>query len=58
MTALRKVLPAVLIAVPWTASTTVPMAAADPQQFPDLSGYNDVNSPDYRTYSAYSTIGA
>ena len=34
------------------------MAAADPQQFPDLSGYNDVNSPDYRTYSAYSTIGA
>jgi hypothetical protein len=58
MTALRKVLPAVLIAVPWTASMTVPTAAADPQQFPDLSGYNDVNSQDYRTYSAYSTIGA
>ena len=36
---------------------TVPMAAADPQQFPDLRGYNDINSQDYRTYSAYSTIG-
>jgi hypothetical protein len=40
------------------SSTTMPSAAADPQQFPDLSGYTEVNSNDYLTYSAYSTTGA
>ena len=44
---------AVCIAI---SSTTMPSAAADPQQFPDLSGYTDVNYKDYLTYSAYSTL--
>lgn len=39
------------------SSTTPPSAAADPEQFPDLSGYTEVNSKDYLTYSAYSTSG-
>ena len=38
-------------------SSTTPWAAADPQQFPDLSGYTEANSNDYLTYSAYSTQG-
>jgi hypothetical protein len=46
---------AVFIAI---SSTTTPSAAADPQQFPDLSGYTDANYKDYLTYSAYSTTGA
>jgi hypothetical protein len=40
------------------STTTMPSAAADPQQFPDLGGYTDVNSKDYLTYSAYSITGA
>ena len=46
---------AVFVAI---SSTTMPSAAADPHQFPDLSGYTDVNYKDYLTYSAYSTTGA
>lgn len=45
---------AVVVAI---SSTTAPTAAADPQQFPDLSGYTDINENDYLTYSAYSTLG-
>lgn len=40
-----------------TTLPAVPPAAADPQQFPDLSGYTDVNAKDYLTFSAYSTTG-
>ena len=45
---------AVLLAV---SPAALPSAAADPQRFPDLSGYPEVNSTDYLTYSAYSTSG-
>ena len=40
------------------SSTTTRSAAADPQQFPDLSGCTDVNYKLYLTYAAYSTTGA
>jgi hypothetical protein len=39
------------------AQTAMPSAAADPAQFPDLSGYTEVNANDYTTYSAYATTG-
>ena len=35
----------------------MPSAAADPPQFPDLSGYTEVNAHDYTTYLAYMTAG-
>jgi hypothetical protein len=44
---------AVCIAI---SSTTMPPAAADRQQFPDLNGCTDVNYNDYLIYSAYSTF--
>jgi hypothetical protein len=45
---------AVFVAI---SSTILPSAAADPPQFPNLSGYTDVNYKHHVTYSAYSTLG-
>lgn len=38
-------------------SGSTPSAAADPNQFPDLSSYAAVNAADYTTYHAYMTTG-
>jgi hypothetical protein len=38
-------------------SASTPSAVADPPQFPDLSGYTAVKAADYKTYSAYMTVG-
>jgi hypothetical protein len=35
----------------------MPSAAAEPGQFPDLSGYVVANAPDFTTFSAYLTAG-
>jgi hypothetical protein len=39
------------------SAAAMPSASADPQQFPDLSGFVNANAPDYTTYSAYMTAG-
>lgn len=38
-------------------SALVPAAAADPHEFPDLSGYHAVNADDYMTYATYGIQG-
>lgn len=45
------------VAIIAMSSTTMPSAAADPQRFPDLNGYTDVDYKDYSTYSLDSTSG-
>jgi hypothetical protein len=39
------------------SGVTMPAAAGDPGQFPDLNSYTEVNSKDYDTYAAYATSG-
>jgi hypothetical protein len=52
---MKKRLCAAALAAVLPAAT--PVAAADPPQFPDLTGYAAVNDKDYTTFSAYMTAG-
>ncbi|MEZ0362218.1 hypothetical protein ACAG26_00735 [Mycobacterium sp. pUA109] len=55
----RVVLPGGLCAAAcvWASAVLPPAAAADPGQFPDLSGYTAVDASKYATYYNYPTSG-